>query len=393
MRIGRAWCAPLLALAAVLWGGAAPAAAVEGDRPAIGAEVRDAVLVGGKRVPLPEGRWLLAARERSAGLGEAKGAYGAVEQIVLLAVEDAPGMPGVQKVRGVAEIHANLMPTADGWGLPAECRREEIHLVVMKHDTGWDGSCLFLANAFVDFRNDSPPALQQVVAFARARNLVMPLGWLVSGFRAADRQDFIDLRLYVDPRDAGLPAVARWGGEGNVWLQESVMESPKLQEYLTAMSGWAIQASDSVERGLRNAPDVAALSWPGQAAAPEAEKRRLLDELQALREMGLIAPEAYAAQVAQVEAMPVPGAQSTGWVSHAMKKNISFRVFGSTVDWILAYGVTLNSPLSTWITATIVSIHSVIFVANDNYWEEYWKERGRRKQAPQFDLVHIAKTL
>ena len=390
MTITRVWRA--LLFAAALAGYPALAAGDEMAGPAIGAELRDVVVLGGKRVPLPAGAWLVAARERIAGFGEAKGAYGAVEQLVLLSLADA-GPAGGQRVRAIAEIHVNLMPTADGWGLPAECRRQEIHLVVLKHDTGWDGSCLFVSNAFIDSRENASPALKQVMAFAETRDLVMPLGWIVNGFRAADRQDFIDLRLYVDPRDAGLPAVARWGGEGNVWLEATVVDSPRRQNYLAGLSDWAIASSDMVERGLRNAPNTEALSWPGNAPASDMAKQRVLDELRALREAGLIETDAYAAQVAQVEAQPAPGSQSSGWVSHSMKKNISFRVFGSSVDWILAYGVTLNSPLSTWITATIVSIHSIIFVANDNYWNEYWKERGRRQGAPQLDFVHVAKTL
>ena len=394
VRIGNVWGVPLLALAAAMCCGPALGAGFEIAKPAIGEELRSTIAIGGKQVPLPEGRWLLAARERIASFGAAKGAYGAVEHVVLLSLgEETSPATGGQKVLGVAEIHANLMPTADGWGLPSECRREEIHFVVIKHDTGWDGSCLFVANAFVDYRDDASPVLREVVDFARQRNLVLPTGWLVTGFRAADRQDFVDLRVYIDPRDAGLPTIARWGREGNIWMGNAVVDSPRLQQYLVELAGWAIQASDSIERGLRNAPEMPALSWPGAEGPVQAEKQRALARLQSLREAGLIDPDTYAAQIAQVEALPDPGAQSTGWVSHAMKKNISFRVFGSTVDWILAYGVTLNSPLSTWITATIVSIHSVIFVANDNYWEAYWKERGRRKEAPRLDLTYIAKTM
>lgn len=394
MRIGNGWGVPLLALAAAMWCGPALGAGFEIAKPAIGDELRGTITIGGKPMPLPEGRWLLAARERIASFGVAKGAYGAVEHVVLLALgEETTSATGGQKVLGVAEIHANLMPSTDGWGLPSECRREEIHFVVIKHDTGWDGSCLFVANAFVDYRDDASPVLREVVDFARQRNLVLPIGWLVTGFRAADRQDFVDLRLYVDPRDAGLPTIARWEREGNIWMGNTVVDSPRLQQHLVELAGWAIQASDSIERGLRNAPEIPALSWPGREGSVQAEKQRALARLQSLREAGLIDPDTYAAQISQVEAQPDPGAQSAGWVSHAMKKNISFRVFGGTVDWILAYGVTLNSPLSTWITATIISIHSVIFVVNDNYWEAYWKERGRRKEAPQLDLTYIAKTM
>ncbi|MGE4221346.1 MAG: hypothetical protein AB7G39_18020, partial [Alphaproteobacteria bacterium] len=339
------WNGRLLAFAAALWCGLVAGAASGEGRPAIGAELRDFVEIGDKRVPLPAGRWVLAARERVTGFGSTKGAYGAVEQVVLLAVDDEPSAPGGRRVRGVAEIHANLMPTADGWGLPSECRRQEIHFAVVKYDSGWDGSCLFIANAFIDYRVDATPALRRVIAFARERDLVLPIGWLALGFRAADRQDFVDLRLYVDPRDAGLPAVARWGRKGDVWMRESASQSSRLQPYLVGLAGWSVQALDSVERGLRNAADMPALSWPGTETSQEAEKRRALDRLQALRESGLIDAESYAAQIAQIEAQPAPGAQATGWVSHAMKKNISFRVFGSTVDWVLAYTVTLSSPL------------------------------------------------
>jgi len=51
--------------------------------------------------------------------------------------------------------------------------------------------------------------------------------------------------------------------------------------------------------------------------------------------------------------------------------------------------VTLDSPLSAAITASIVAIHSVIFVFNDNYWEDYWARRTTRDANRIVDFTYI----
>jgi uncharacterized membrane protein len=78
-----------------------------------------------------------------------------------------------------------------------------------------------------------------------------------------------------------------------------------------------------------------------------------------------------------------------GWLTQSLKKNLSFRVFGSIVDWVLAFSVTLSAPVSTGITASIVAIHSVIFVFNDRLWDTYWANNGRRDGTQLIDFVYV----
>ena len=52
-------------------------------------------------------------------------------------------------------------------------------------------------------------------------------------------------------------------------------------------------------------------------------------------------------------------------------KVISFNFFRVSVDYILAFVVTVNSLISGYITATIVATHSVAQVFNDMWWDNY----------------------
>jgi uncharacterized membrane protein len=81
--------------------------------------------------------------------------------------------------------------------------------------------------------------------------------------------------------------------------------------------------------------------------------------------------------------------EQTGGLPLSVRKNISFRVFGSIVDYILAFAVTLSSPISTGITASIVAIHSVVFVLNDNFWEDYFSRRTTRNAERIVDFAYI----
>lgn len=336
----------------------------------------DAVAVNAKQVPLPPGEWLLAGRALE-GADPSFGAFGAIESLVLIQADAR------RQVTAMVEINSNVLPVADGWGLSADCGRSDLYLTTVRYRSGWDGACQFVKPGLARSGLDAPKAWRQARDFAAQRGLSLPPGWLTVGARVVDRQDVLDVRYHFDPQAHGLGPVA--AATAADWSSEAVLRNPGRLGLVERLSLWSIWAGDHLDKGLRARQADPLPGLPtAQAVAqrPDAAQRlRMLDELRA---ESRIDAEHYRQQR---EALLAEKEQNVGgWLSHSFKKNVSFRVFGSVVDWILAFGVTLSGPVSTGITASIVGIHSVIFVLNDRYWDKYWAERGRRDGSRTVDF-------
>jgi hypothetical protein len=51
--------------------------------------------------------------------------------------------------------------------------------------------------------------------------------------------------------------------------------------------------------------------------------------------------------------------------------------------------VTLSAPVSAGITASIVVIHSGIFVINDRFWEDYFAKQTTRDAKRLVDFTYV----
>src|SRR3546814_12098169 len=69
-------------------------------------------------------------------------------------------------------------------------------------------------------------------------------------------------------------------------------------------------------------------------------------------------------------------------------KVASFNFFRVSVDYVLAFVVTVNSLVSGYITASIVAFHSVAQVFNDMWWDNYIANQTANS-ADRVDFVHI----
>src|SRR3546814_3766929 len=69
-------------------------------------------------------------------------------------------------------------------------------------------------------------------------------------------------------------------------------------------------------------------------------------------------------------------------------KVASFNFFRVSVDYVLAFVVTVNSLVSGYITASIVAFHSVAQVFNDMWWDNYIANQTANS-ADRVDFVYI----
>jgi uncharacterized membrane protein len=76
-------------------------------------------------------------------------------------------------------------------------------------------------------------------------------------------------------------------------------------------------------------------------------------------------------------------------LSNAVRKNISFRTFGTFVDYAIGYMVTANHATSTGIALSINTTDSVWFVLNDQYWDDYYARLNTHDSERLVDFTYI----
>ena len=337
--------------------------------------------LGAKQIPLPAGEWRVAGYGSTVPGEGVFGAFGAIQNLIAFRMEHGA-------VDMLAEVSVNALPVVDGWGLSRDCVRGDIYLTVTQYKSGFDGACYFVKRTFVEPADGSHRAWAAAETYASARNLRLPAAWITVGFRLFDRQDVVDVRYHFNPEIRGLGTASAGGSDA--WKVGQVgKDAPKLK-FVEDLSLWGLHTSPFVEAGLRNRlAELPALAMPGGGADVQrpdvVERLGVLDRLYGETAIGDAQLEAQRVAIAKEQPMAAEG----GWLSHSIKKNLSFRVFGSAVDWILAFTVTLSAPVSTGITASIVAIHSVIFVFNDRYWDKYWARNGRRDGTQLIDFVYL----
>jgi uncharacterized membrane protein len=350
---------------------------------AVGETIAGNLAIGEKQVPLPQGDWIIA------GLGAQDfdmpevGAFGAIRSVILLRREG-------ERIVAVAEINTNAIAVNDGWGRTRACERAQQFLLVTRYRTGWEMSCFFVQPTYAPASASGPETWQQARGLAAASRLALPDLWLTAGFRISDRQDIVDARFHFDPA-LFMGAAADAARRPADWATETVRNDPVKLGAAQLLATWAIGFDSWIERGLRNELGSASPVMPQVAAfltdTPQVDAKLLA--LEQLYREGLLSRADYRAQSRQAATEVPMVVEPTGGLPLSVRKNISFRVFGSIVDYILAFAVTLSSPVSTGITATIVALHSIVFVFNDNFWEDYFARRTTRNAERIVDFSYI----
>jgi uncharacterized membrane protein len=111
--------------------------------------------------------------------------------------------------------------------------------------------------------------------------------------------------------------------------------------------------------------------------ASKAARKRALQELAA---EGVIREDDLASYFAAVDnTAPPPTLED--YYQTLVAKMISFNLFRVSVDYLLAYIVTVSAAVSGYITASIVVTHSMAQIANDLAWDSYIA--GQRKDGSE----------
>ena len=349
----------------------------------VGDKLSQWFMLGNKQIPLPTGEWLVAGIGTQPFTMPALGAFGTIQTAVLF-------LPRGNHVDAVLEVNANTIPVNDGWGRTKACADGDQFLVLTRYKTGWETSCTFVQPTQFGADSAGPPAWEQARDFARKAEFEMPRLWLTAGFRVSDRQDIIDARFHFDP------ALTLGASSANFlrladWSAQAVRDDPIRLGASQVVSSWASGFDAWVERGLRNQITDAPGAMPEVAAyttsAPFVDMK--LRDLDRLYRDGRITWNAYAAQ-SKAALTEVPTyKQQTSLLSNSVEKNISFRMFGTFVDYGIAYVVTASNAVSWGIALTINATDSVWFVLNDQYWDNYYAKLNTHNSERIVDFIYI----
>jgi len=373
-----AWSVLAIALAAWLaWPAAASATSV-GDK------VTQQIELGGKQVPLPGGEWTLAGLGTQTFNMPALGAFGAIRTAVLFLTQQ-------NRVVAVLEVNSNTLQVNDGWGRTKACAEDaKQFLLVVRYKTGWETSCLFVQATRFEAASAGPAAWEQARDFARKSRLTMAQLWLTAGFRVSDRQDIVDARYHFDPA-LMLGSSAEAFGSPDDWTADAVKGDPLRLGAVQVMSAWASGFDAWIERGMRNQIASAPGPLPETAAyvtsAPAVDTK--LRDLDQLYRDGRITWDAYVTQSQKATTEVPVYKQQTSLLSNSVQKNISFRSFGTFVDYGIAYIVTANPAISWGIALTLNATDSVWFVMNDRYWDDYYAKQNTHDSERVVDFTYI----
>jgi uncharacterized membrane protein len=359
-------------------------ATAQAATPAVGDAVSGYIVLGAKQIPLPAGDWLLAGRGNQAFTMPSLGAFGAIETAVLFRVLDG-------RIRAAVEINSNAVPVNDGWGRTAACKPEQPpFLLITRYKTGWETSCLFVKPMFFNAASPGPKAWEQARDFADRAKLAMPDAWITAGFRVSDRQDLVDARYHFDPTLMLGSAGASFRRPAD-WTAETVDKDPLRHGAVEMVSSWAAGFDAWVERGLRNQiggvpgpmPEIAAY----EMLSPYVDTK--LRDLDGLYREGRIGTESYLAQSTKATTEVPVFEQHTSVLTNSVKKNISFRSFGTFVDYGIAYLVTANTAISWGIALTLNATDSVWFVLNDQYWDRHYASLNTHDSERLVDFLYV----
>lgn len=221
--------------------------------------------IAGKQVPLPAGQWIVAGSYNGAlSHGEVTGSYGTIRNLVLLRTASAG------QVDAIAEVNVNAMAVSDGWGLAADCQRQDLLLAAIRSASGWDAACFFVAHSTRADTDALPVAWRQAERMATRSGLRLPGEAIVAGFRVSNRRDVVDVRFHFRR-----------------------MAERELAEWSAMMIG-------CVEAGLKNHLAAAqSVPYPGAdetALAQSSLLRRKQQQLDILLSGGVVTADDYARQ-------------------------------------------------------------------------------------------------
>jgi uncharacterized membrane protein len=339
---------------------------VRAETLARGAVVHGILAVDGKQVVLPAGDWTVAVDAPNGWTNAGLGAFGYIRTIVLFHLQGT-------RIDAMLEINGNVLPTADGWGMAADCARADLIVAVVRYRAGWDGSCFFVNHTIT--ASESQPAWRAARDFAASNGWRFSTTWLTAGFRAANRSDIVDARFHFAPEGFGIAAEPVGAWARSAWISSRLDSDPARLALAKAVGDWAVNYSTLLDAGLKNRlTDVQVVAMPDVRAAGKVEGliEHRMAELEAMRAGGAITPLDFETQATALRQSGLGSSSTAPDIgSITAVKALSYRVIVSISHLFVDYYWTGNYVAAGALEVLQITINSAKFYFHELAWAKY----------------------
>jgi len=346
-----------------------------------GDTVRDVLTVSGKDVPLPEGTFTVLETGMADITQPAYGAqvnpddYGPVRRILLARIAGGT-------VTTTVEVVANTLANPDGWGTSSQCSRSDIYATLVRYQSGWDVSCMWIRPYGSAFEDEGESGAM-VRGFAHQQTANISPVWIESGFRVANRHDLIDVRYRFAALENGAPVDP---AETGVWSPAEIADNPGPLARVQQVAVWAGALYPVIESGLRE-PIARGAVFAGpfdtdSAGVTDREVR--LSKLASLLSAGVISQADYDRQAAIIAAEAEPTMENAWtYATVAGYKAFTYRVAVTIINAGIDY-VFIGTPFAAGVLVILqVVVNTTKFFFHEVMWQELFGVGPLQRDAPR----------
>jgi uncharacterized membrane protein len=338
-----------------------------------------AMMIEGKRVPLPPGAWRVLADtplEVAPSAGRAT-PPAALRSVVL-------GWSIDRRVVALAVLRTNAAPVAGGFGLDPDCRRRDLHMARVETPSAQTlAYCGTIGHVLHGEARGAAgdPAWRVALAELAREGASAPPVWLQVAVRLADQDDLLDVRYLFDPLLLGVPqppelALAQlepgmmsrlsaravglfgraeptpepgpWSRSG--WSARAVGADPARTWVIAQLLDWYEEALPELRQGFKGRGGALAWPRPWQAAFR-------------------LAPLPSSASPGLPERVAPPGGELTP-ETEALWKTLSWRAIGSLLDAGVAYVFTGSAGAASGIAMFGGVVNSAAYYVHELVWRD-----------------------
>lgn len=195
----------------------------------------------GRKVPLPPGEWTVLAALKASNSPQ-------TQEAVALAKTTGSRLDGLVSIFGQRLLPEN----ATGWRRHSACDRKDAYFLEAAANEEFGRQDCLVVN-HIESRylsaSDSPAWMRGAVGQLTVQQVAIPHTLLLVGFRAASKEQFLNLIYYFNPASEGLVTTPAQWNESD-WHKNYIGRFPDKKEYAERLKTWGVGVWARVSPGL-----------------------------------------------------------------------------------------------------------------------------------------------
>ncbi len=231
----------------------------------VGTEFDGKVKFARSEVPLPPGKWKLAATGEQFSVP-----YGGHMRVRLPYAHLVRIEKG--QLAGLVTINGTLQYDNNNWARESSCDRAgQILATADKNLNPTDQWCLYITHTAMDWgrTNDVPEYFAGLFAWIRSEKIRARTTMLMTGVNIVKGGEFLNVLYQIDPAEFGGPSVqaANWFQSG--WHTRTLDDDPRRRLFADAWVEWSTPMLDAVRAGFgRTLAGYEPRAWPAPRSTP-----------------------------------------------------------------------------------------------------------------------------